>query len=186
MLGQGFIPPQHGTRPACPACAVIAFAPLLTSPSLPFPGPPFFLPPPAGEAEEDGYDDEYQLEDVEVAPADYIKPGFVPNFRGAWEALPEESELVDDYGIGQRESLQEAVEAVSRILGMAPCEGTDAVPPNARSHTVLLAGSVVGDVQVLVRLAFGIDAARNVAMKLAVRSGAVEVSEAIHAIIQEA
>lgn len=58
------------------------------------------------------------------------------------------SQKVDDYGIGQRESLQEAVEAVSRILGMSPCEGTDAVPPNARSHTVLLAGTIVGDVQV--------------------------------------
>eukprot|EP00887_Chlorella_sp_A99_P007682 scaffold20.g7682.t1 len=144
------------------------------------------IDPSTGEAEEEGYDDEYQLEDIEVAAADYIKFGFVPNFRAAWDALPEENELVDDYGIGQRESLQEAVEAVSRILGMAPCEGTDAVPPNARSHTVLLAGSVVGDVQVLVRLAFGIDAGRNVAMKLAVRSESLDVSEAIHAIIQEA
>ncbi len=40
--------------------------------------------------------------------------------------------------------------------------------------------------QVLVRLAFGIDASRNVAMKLAVRSESADVSEAIHAIIQEA
>lgn len=55
---------------------------------------------------------------------------------------------MDDYAIGQRESLQDAVEAVIKILGMQPCEGTDAVPPNARSHTVLLSGVVVGDVQV--------------------------------------
>ncbi len=55
---------------------------------------------------------------------------------------------VDDYAIGQRESLQDAVEALIKILGMQPCEGTDAVPPNARSHTVLLSGIVVGDVQV--------------------------------------
>ena len=94
--------------------------------------------------------------------------------------------MVDDYGIGQRESLQDAVEAVARTLGMAPCEGSDAVPPNARSHTLLLSGVVVGEAQVLVRLAFGIDAQRNVAMKLAVRSASAEVSEAIHAIIQDA
>ncbi len=42
---------------------------------------------------------------------------------------------------------QEAVEAVVGILGMAPCDGTDAVPPNARSHTVLLAGTLIGDAQ---------------------------------------
>lgn len=144
------------------------------------------IDPTTGEAEEEGYEDEYQLESVEVSPADYIKPAFTPNFRAAWEALPEDSEMMDDYGIGQRDSLQDAVEAVGRILGMQACEGTDAVPPNARSHTLLLSGTVVGDVQVLVRLSFGIDAQRNVAMKLAVRSESSDVSEAIHAIIQEA
>ena len=38
----------------------------------------------AGEAEEDGYDDEYQLEELEVSPADYIKPILVTNFRKSW------------------------------------------------------------------------------------------------------
>lgn len=45
----------------------------------------------------------------QVSPADYIKPSFVPNFRAAWDALPEDSEMVDDYGIGQRDSLQVGV-----------------------------------------------------------------------------
>lgn len=45
---------------------------------------------------------------------------------------------------------QEAVEAVTGILGMAACEGSDAVPPNARSHTLLLAGSLIGGVQVCI------------------------------------
>lgn len=38
----------------------------------------------AGEAEEDGYDDEYQLEDLDVTPADYVKPIVVANFRKSW------------------------------------------------------------------------------------------------------
>lgn len=46
---------------------------------------------------------------------------------------------------------QEAVEAVMGILGMQACEGTEAVPPNARSHTVLLSGVLVGHDQVRVR-----------------------------------
>ena len=103
-----------------------------------------------------------------------------------WPCAPHHRPQIDDYGIGQRESLQDAVEALGKILGMQACEGTDAVPPNARSHTLLLSGTVVGDVQVLVRLSFGIDAGRNVAMKLAVRSESADVSEAIHLIIQEA
>ena len=44
--------------------------------------------------------------------------------------------------------LQEAVEAITSILGMAASEGSDAVPPNARSHTLLLAGKLIGDAQV--------------------------------------
>ena len=48
------------------------------------------------------------------------------------QALPEEAEMADDYGLGTRSGLEEAVEAVIATLGMAPCEGTDAVPPNAR------------------------------------------------------
>ena len=76
------------------------------------------------------------------------------------------------------------MEAVIGILGMAACDGTDAVPPNARSHTVLLSGLLAGDVPALARISFGIDLSRNVAMKLVTRSDELEVSEALHAIIQ--
>jgi len=67
-----------------------------------------------------------------VGAADYIAAMPVSNFRAAWEALPAESEMADDYGLGTRPGLEDAVEAVLATLGMAPCEGTDAVPPNAR------------------------------------------------------
>lgn len=79
---------------------------------------------------------------------------------------------------------QDAVEAVMSILGMAPCDGSDAVPPNARSHTLLLAGHFVGDVPALARISFGIDIGRNVAMKLVSRSDQHEISDFLHQIIQ--
>ncbi|GIL83130.1 hypothetical protein Vretimale_11463 [Volvox reticuliferus] len=144
------------------------------------------IDPSTGEAEEEGYDDEYQLEDLEVTPADYVKPTLLGNFRKAWEELDPATEKEDEYGLGTREGLQEAVEAVIGILGMQPCEGSEAVPPNARSHTVLLAGIFVGYQQVLVRMSFGIDSTNNVAMKLVVRAESTELSEAIHQIIQDA
>lgn len=142
--------------------------------------------PSTGEPEEDGYEDEYTLEDIDVSMLDFINHAAMPNFRKVWDALPEESERVDDYGLGTRESLEEAVEAVMSILGMQPCEGTEAVPPNARSHTTLLSGVFVGNVPVLIRLALGIDAASNVAMKLTVRAEEEHVSELIHQLIAEA
>ena len=60
----------------------------------------------AGEEEEEGYEDDYQLEDLELAAADYIKAEAVSNFRNAWEAAEAESEMTDDYGLGVKDSLQ--------------------------------------------------------------------------------
>jgi coatomer protein complex subunit gamma len=62
-------------------------------------------------------------------------------------------------------------------------QATDVVPSNARSHTCLLAGKFLGDIQVLVRLSVGIDSQKQVAMKLAVRSEDAAVSDIIHEII---
>ncbi|EYU42621.1 hypothetical protein ABFS82_14G113600 [Erythranthe guttata] len=136
-----------------------------------------------GEAEDDGVEDEYQLEDFEVVAADYILKVGVSNFKNAWESMDAESERVDEYGLGARESLTEAVNAVINLLGMQPCEGTEVVTSNSRSHTCLLSGVYIGNVKVLVRLSFGIDGSKDVAMKLAVRSDDVNVSDVIHEIV---
>ncbi|CAA7399426.1 unnamed protein product [Spirodela intermedia] len=139
--------------------------------------------PSTGEAEEEGVEDEYQLEEVEIVAADYMLKVPVSNFRNAWEAMGDENERVDEYGLGPRDSLSEAVSAVINVLGMHPCEGSEVVPNNSRSHTCLLSGVFIGNAKVLVRLAFGIDASKHVAMKLAVRSDDPSVSEAIHDIV---
>lgn len=137
----------------------------------------------SGEVDEDGVEDEYQIEDLEIVPADYMLRVAVSNFRNAWENMDPESERVDEYGLGARESLAEAVSAVTGILGMQPCEGTEVVPSNARSHVCLLSGVFIGDVKVLVRLSFGLSGPKEVAMKLAVRSDDPEVSDKIHEIV---
>ncbi|KAK6159458.1 hypothetical protein DH2020_006772 [Rehmannia glutinosa] len=139
--------------------------------------------PSTGEAEDDGVEDEYQLEDFEVAAADYILKVGVSNFKNAWESMGADSERIDEYGLGPRESLTEAVNAVINLLGMQPCEGTEVVPSNSRSHTCLLSGVYIGNMKVLVRLSFGIDGTKEVAMKLAVRSEDENVSDAIHEIV---
>ena len=67
-------------------------------------------------------EDEYQLEDSEVVAADYMLKVGVSNFRNAWESIRDDFEKVDEYGLGPRESLAEAVNAVINLLGMQPCE----------------------------------------------------------------
>ncbi|WRX18475.1 Coatomer [Theobroma cacao] len=89
--------------------------------------------PSTGEAEEDGVEEEYQLEDLEVVAADYMLKVGVSNFRNAWESMGADCERVDEYGLGPRDSLAEAVNAVINLLGMQPCEGMEVVPSNSRS-----------------------------------------------------
>uniref|UniRef100_A0A7N0SZW2 Coatomer subunit gamma n=1 Tax=Kalanchoe fedtschenkoi TaxID=63787 RepID=A0A7N0SZW2_KALFE len=137
--------------------------------------------PSTGDVDDDGVEDVYQLEELEVVAADYMLKTGVSNFRNAWEGL--ETEVVEDYGLGPRESLAEAVGAVISLLGMQPCEGTEVVPSNSRSHTCLLSGVFIGNVKVLVRLSFGIDARKEVAMKLVVRSDDESICAAIHDIV---
>ena len=67
------------------------------------------------------------------------------------------------------------------------------VPPSMEVLSVLPTSCVVYAcmtlamlLQALVRLSFGIDAARSVAMKLVVRSDSPDASQAIHQIIQDA
>ncbi|CAI9294688.1 unnamed protein product [Lactuca saligna] len=139
--------------------------------------------PSTGEVEEDGVEDEYQLEDSEIVAADYMLKVGVSNFRNAWESLGPDFERVDEYGLGPRESLSDAVSAVITLLGMQPCEGTEVVAGNSRSHSCLLSGVYMGNVKVLVRLSFGVDSSKEVAMKLAVRSEDESVSDAIHDIV---
>ncbi|XP_058195345.1 coatomer subunit gamma-2-like [Rhododendron vialii] len=66
---------------------------------------------------------------------------------------------------------------------MQPCEGTEVVPPNSRSHTCLLSGVYMCNLKVLVWLSFNIDGPKEVAMKLAVRSEDESASHAIHEIV---
>ncbi|TQD81282.1 hypothetical protein C1H46_033164 [Malus baccata] len=113
-----------------------------------------------------------------------VKEVPVFNFKNAWESMGADFERVDEYGLGPRENLTEAVNAVISLLGMQPCEGTEAVASNSRSHTCVLSGVYIGNVKVLVRLLFGIDSSsKEVAMKLTVRSEDAAVSDAIHEIV---
>uniref|UniRef100_A0A453IKU6 Coatomer subunit gamma n=1 Tax=Aegilops tauschii subsp. strangulata TaxID=200361 RepID=A0A453IKU6_AEGTS len=91
----------------------------------------------SGEADEDGVEDEYQLEDLEIVSADYMLRVAVSNFRNAWENMDPESERVDEYGLGARESLAEAVSAVTSILGMQPSVSSSIITTEPKNlHTL--------------------------------------------------
>ena len=48
---------------------------------------------------EDGYQDEYVLENVEVTVADHVQRVLKPNFGASWEEVGTENELEDTYAL---------------------------------------------------------------------------------------
>ncbi|XP_061202819.1 coatomer subunit gamma-2-like [Neopsephotus bourkii] len=77
-------------------------------------------------------------------------------------------EKEETFALSSIQTLDEAVNNIIKFLGMQPCERSDKVPENKKSHTLYLAGVYRGGCDVLVRsrLALG----DGVTMQVTVRS----------------
>uniref|UniRef100_A0A8C0YS93 Coatomer subunit gamma n=1 Tax=Cyprinus carpio carpio TaxID=630221 RepID=A0A8C0YS93_CYPCA len=124
--------------------------------------------PNTGEPDDDGYDDEYVLEDLEVTVADHIQKVLKPNFGAAWEEIGDEFEKEETFALATVRTLDEAVNNIISFLGMQPCERSDKVPENKNSHVLFLAGVFRGGHDVLVRARLAL--ADGVTMQVTVRS----------------
>jgi coatomer protein complex subunit gamma len=54
------------------------------------------IDPTTGEPEENGYDDEYQVEDLELTGADYVTPAYAGNFSHIWEQVGANGEEAEE------------------------------------------------------------------------------------------
>lgn len=54
------------------------------------------IDPTTGEPEETGYDDEYQVEDLELTGSDYVVPAFAGNFNHIWEQVGAQGEEAEE------------------------------------------------------------------------------------------
>lgn len=123
--------------------------------------------PNTGETDEEGYDDEYLLEDVEVTVADHVQKVLKPNFGASWDEVGDENELEDTYALSMN-TLEEAVQNIIKHLGMQACERSDKVPDGKSAHTLYLAGVYRGGHDVLARAKLVLK--DGVTMQLTVRS----------------
>merc|ERR1711997_836389 len=99
--------------------------------------------PSTGEPDcDEGYEDDYNLEDMELTVADYVQRTMKANFA---------AELEDTYQLSNMKTLEEAVKQVSQYLGLQACERSDKVAEGKSSHALFLAGVFRGGHEVLVR-----------------------------------
>lgn len=137
--------------------------------------------PATGEEEGDNFEEEYPLEDLEIATSDFMAKVTVPDFRKGWEAIGNANEVLEKFAL-QFKRMEDAVVAVVDFLGMQPCDGTGAVKPNAagKPHMLHLSGVFVSGQQVLARAQIAMQGETGgVILKIAVRSDDANVSRIV-------
>lgn len=155
------------------------------------------IDPTTGEPEDSGYEDEYQVEDLELTGSDYIIPTFAGSFDHVWEQTgangEEESEtlqLSNMKGISGKpfpsqfcqapstKHITDATEQLISALSLQPLEGTDVALSNS-THTLKLFGKTVsgGRVAALIKMAFS--SKTGVTTKITVRAEEEGVAPAV-------
>lgn len=148
--------------------------------------------PSTGEPEEGGYEDEYQLEEVELGAGDYIVPTYV-TFSSEWDRMRGGASATETFSLSAMESLKgkstssaprfclltsemhfatAACDSIIEILNMQPLGGTED-PASTSVHTLQLAGLVVGSGdagKALVRCRMAYSKAEGVTLELGVRA----------------
>ncbi|CDZ96709.1 coatomer subunit gamma [Phaffia rhodozyma] len=125
--------------------------------------------PASGEPEEDGYPDEYQIEELELGAADYIVPSYV-TFATEWERLKGGQNSTETFGLASSQSLKAACDSLIEVLGMEPLGGTE-LPTSTSVHTLNLSGLVAGGGgKVLARSRMTFSTGDGVTLELAVRA----------------
>ncbi|WVR06443.1 hypothetical protein IAU60_003474 [Kwoniella sp. DSM 27419] len=97
--------------------------------------------PSSGEPEEEGYDDEYQVEELDLGAGDYITPTYV-TFTSEWDKLADAASLTETFALSSSESLKDACKSLVEVLNMLPLGGTES-PTSNSVHTLNMAGLVI-------------------------------------------
>ncbi|EGX49031.1 hypothetical protein AOL_s00079g252 [Orbilia oligospora ATCC 24927] len=130
------------------------------------------IDPSTGEAEDGGYDDEYEVEDLELTGGDYVVPAFCGNFGTVWEQVGTAGEEVTEtYGLPQEnvKNLEEACNLLASALSLQPMEGTD-VPMSTTSHVLKLFGKTISGGRVVAMVKMVFSSKSGVTVKITVRS----------------
>lgn len=134
--------------------------------------------PESGEPEEDGYDDEYQIEELEVGAGDYIVPSYAA-FATEWDRLRSGATAQETFALTALNSLKTACDSLLEILGMEALGGTES-PASPTVHTLNMSGLVCGGGgKVLARARMTYQSGNGVVLELTVRAEKEEAAQLV-------
>ncbi|KAF9055946.1 adaptin N terminal region-domain-containing protein [Panaeolus papilionaceus] len=141
------------------------------------------LDPSTGMPEEEGYEDEYQVEEVELsAGGDYIIPSY-STFGSEWDRMRTGPNATETFVLSAMESLRAACDSIIEVLNMEPLGGSE-IPQQPTVHTLQLCGLVAGGGgKVLVRCRMTFSRGQGVTLELAVRAEKQEVCDLVLAAV---
>ncbi|KAI9367184.1 adaptin N terminal region-domain-containing protein [Aspergillus egyptiacus] len=137
------------------------------------------IDPTTGEPEESGYEDEYQVNDLELTGSDYVIPTFAGSFDHIWEQTGANGEEVSEtLQLSNMKGIADATEQLISALSLQPLEGTDVALSNS-THTLKLFGKTVlgGRVAALIKMAYS--SKTGVTTKITVRAEDEGVATAV-------
>lgn len=139
--------------------------------------------PATGEPEEEGYEDEYQLEEVELsAGGDYIVPSYA-NFSAEWDRLRGGATATETFSLSAMESIKAACDSIVEILNMEPLGGSHN-PTSTSVHTLQVSGLLTGGGgKILVRCRMTYSHGQGVTLELGVRAEKQEACSLVLAAI---
>mmetsp|Transcript_10309 Transcript_10309/g.24194 ORF Transcript_10309/g.24194 Transcript_10309/m.24194 type:complete len:892 (-) Transcript_10309:115-2790(-) len=135
--------------------------------------------PQTGEVFPDGEEEEYPLDELEVTLSDFVRPLPLPDFRAAWDAMVADNDVTQVFRLDKHKAISDAVTAIADALGMDAADNSNSVSAAARTHRLLLSGTLIGEHAALVRADLRVSPNNAIEMKLAIRSQSMPASEAI-------
>jgi coatomer protein complex subunit gamma len=132
------------------------------------------------EGDEEGFHEEYPLEDVEISTTDFMAKASIGEFRQVWESIDKTQEVLQKFSL-QFKDMKVAIAAVIACLGMRPEDHTNDVDDASlgKPHMLHLSGTFAGNICILVRAQLHIEERLGCILKIAVRSSDIEISQLI-------
>ncbi|EGC39052.1 hypothetical protein DICPUDRAFT_45443 [Dictyostelium purpureum] len=136
------------------------------------------IDPSTNQPEEQGYDDQYSLERMEIVPKDFLNRAYVGNFVEEWKAISEDNQLVQTFSLVGVKTIDEAVKQIVKTLGMATAEKSEVVQPKAMKHILYLSGKSLSNQLIYVRARMKLDQSQtNTDVELTIKSDSEELNE---------
>ena len=131
--------------------------------------------PLTGLTEDEGYEDEYSLEDVYLNLKDYVRPISALDVSTAWDGCSAEASGV--FTIDGHDTMQGAVESFCSLIGLFPRSGS--IPPNAKSYLLSCAGELPNGEAVLVRANCILEVQRGIRVNVTCKSCEPSICESM-------